>query len=256
LTSLKTRDRLFPTANELKWSTAMELFHHITVFFLDEEEKNGLVKAGVVFKTVAKGSRGENATFEIAENAANWPRVDALLSSMGDRRVRDFSTTVPYGVYLQKITRAHLDEYLKTKGQPTKEEWELGREFMLKSFQLAKAGDVVEALQLLDGAIAQGICEDRTEWVRRLCRQAAAFSLYIGDPGREISYSEQALRYAKDYRFAVYNFAKLLLKHGHVLRAEQCATEAYRLTSSDSCANEEDRDLVAAIARDWPGIAT
>jgi hypothetical protein len=233
----------------------MELFHHITVLFLDEEEKNAFVEAGVAFKTVAKGSRGENATFEIAENDPNWLQVDALLSSMGDHRIRDFSTTVPYGVFLQNVTRAHLNDFLKTKGQATKEDWELGREAMLQSFQLAKAGDVVEALHLLDRAIAQGIGENRREWVRRLCSNAAVFSHYIGDHGREISYSEQALRYAQDYRFAVYNFAKLLLKHGHALRAEQCATEAYRLTVADGSANEEDRDLVAATAREWPGIA-
>jgi hypothetical protein len=247
--------RVISTAIELESSTAMELFHHITVFFLDEEEKNGLVREGVVFKKVAKGSRGENAMIEIAEDHPNWPRIDALLSSMGDNRVRELPTTVPYGEFLQKVTRAHLDEFLKTKGRSTKEAWELGREAMLQSFQLARAGDVVEALHLLDGAITQGIGEDRREWVRRLYRQAAVFSLYLGEHGREISYSEQALRYAKDYRFAVYNFAKLLSKHGHALRAEQCATEAYRLILADGSENEEDRELVAAIARDWPGIA-
>src|ERR1700735_3898626 len=88
----------------------MELFHHITVFFLDQEEKKSLVKAGVVIKTVAKGSCGENATFEIAENDPNWPRVEAFLSSMGDHRVRDFSTTVPmdrnYSLSVSPYTRA------------------------------------------------------------------------------------------------------------------------------------------------------
>src|ERR1700723_2355561 len=90
----------------------MELFHHITVFFLDQEEKKSLVKAGVVIKTVAKGSRGENATFEIAENDPNWPRVEAFLSSMGDHRVRDFSTTVPYGQELFTLCKSvHASDF-------------------------------------------------------------------------------------------------------------------------------------------------
>lgn len=75
----------------------------------------------------------------------------------------------------------------------------------------------------------------------------------MGDSRREIQYTRQALPYAKDYRFAVYNFAQLLLLDGQVGLAEQYATEAYELSIAEG--TEADRDLAAAILKQWTNIA-
>jgi tetratricopeptide (TPR) repeat protein len=83
--------------------------------------------------------------------------------------------------------------------------------------------------------------------------QSAVLAHAIGDHRREIAYSEQALPYAEEHRFAVYNFAQLLLRRGKIDRALRYATEAYRLSIAEN--TEADRDLMAAIVRQWPNIA-
>ena len=75
----------------------------------------------------------------------------------------------------------------------------------------------------------------------------------MGDHHRQIQYEERALPFAKEYRFAAYNFAQLLLEHGQVVRAERYANEAYKLTIIGT--TDADRDLVAAILKQWPNIA-
>jgi Domain of unknown function (DUF4375) len=79
----------------------MELFHHITVFFISENEKAALVEAGVEF-TVTRGPRGECVIFEIGEDDPRWEKVVALMASLegNDRvpqkyRVQNLSMTKP-----------------------------------------------------------------------------------------------------------------------------------------------------------------
>jgi len=63
-------------------------FHHITVFFISEQEKRDFLEAGVEFKEVTRGPRGECAIFEIGEDDARWERVAALVASLeGNDRV-------------------------------------------------------------------------------------------------------------------------------------------------------------------------
>jgi hypothetical protein len=50
-----------------------------------------------------------------------------------------------------------------------------------------------------------------------------------GDRRREIRYTENALPYANDYSFAIYNFAQLLLRDGQADLAKRYATKAYEL---------------------------
>jgi hypothetical protein len=59
----------------------MGLFHHITVFFISEQEKRDFLEAGVEFKEVTRGPRGECAIFEIGEDDARWERVAALVAT-------------------------------------------------------------------------------------------------------------------------------------------------------------------------------
>jgi hypothetical protein len=49
----------------------------------------------------------------------------------------------------------------------------------------------------------------------------------MGDHERQMPYEQQALPFAKDYRFAAYNFARLLLGDGQLIRAERYAAGAY-----------------------------
>jgi tetratricopeptide (TPR) repeat protein len=131
--------------------------------------------------------------------------------------------------------------------------WERGRQAMQRSVELAKTGEIEQALGALDGALAQATQDNRGIWIKIICRHAAVLAHAIGDRRREIQYTEQALPYARDYRFAVYNFAQLLLIDGQVGRAERYATEAYELSVAEG--TEADRDLAAAILKQWPNIA-
>jgi hypothetical protein len=80
----------------------MELFHHITVFLISEEEKASFSKAGVEFSEITRGPRGESASFDIGENDPRWQRVLALIASLQGRegmpkehRVQTLSMTAP-----------------------------------------------------------------------------------------------------------------------------------------------------------------
>ena len=87
-----------------------------------------------------------------------------------------------------------------------------------------------------------------------MLRHAAVLAKANGKRDREIEYTKQALPYAKDYRFAAYNFSQLLLEDGQANLARQFATEAFKL----SCASRDktDRDLVAAILKQWPDLGS
>jgi len=72
-------------------------------------------------------------------------------------------------------------------------QWERGRQAMQQSLDLAKAGEAEQALNVLDSALAQATEENRGMWIAILCRHAAVFAHVMGDPRREIRYTEQAL---------------------------------------------------------------
>src|SRR5579885_1279576 len=103
------------------------------------------------------------------------------------------------------------------------ERWNRGREVMHQSLQLLRAAKNEQALSLLDDGIAEAVQEHRDLWVSTMCRHAAVISRHIGDRRREIHYNQLRLPLAKDYAFAAYNLAQLLLSDGQVARAEQYA---------------------------------
>ena len=45
----------------------MKLFHHITVFFVSEQEKAAFLEAGVEFTAVTRGPRGESVILKSAK---------------------------------------------------------------------------------------------------------------------------------------------------------------------------------------------
>jgi hypothetical protein len=131
--------------------------------------------------------------------------------------------------------------------------WDAGGQAVRRSLGFVKDGRPAEAFQVLDNAIAQAGEENRSIWVRILCRHAGVLAHARGDVAREIRYAEHALPHTKDYRFALYNFAQLLRRGGQVVRADRCAAEAYKLALSEQ--SEADHDLLAAILKEWPELA-
>jgi hypothetical protein len=80
----------------------MKLFHHITVFFISDQEKTAFLDAGVEFSAMTRGSRGECVVFEIGEDDPRWERVIALVASLEgndkvpkEYRVQNLSMTKP-----------------------------------------------------------------------------------------------------------------------------------------------------------------
>ena len=122
-----------------------------------------------------------------------------------------------------------------------------------QSLELTRTAQIEQAFVVLDAAIAEAILEHQGEWILTLCRHAAVLAHAKGDRRRQIEYTKQALPHAKDYRFAAYNFAQLLLRDGQVDLAQRYAIEAYRLRTASE--TEADRDLTAAIIKQWPNIA-
>jgi hypothetical protein len=89
-------------------------------------------------------------------------------------------------------------------------------------------------------------------WVRTLCKHAPVLAKATGDRGREIRYVKQALPYAKDRQFALYNLAELLLRDGQTSAAKKYAAEAYQLSSAEG--TTDSRELATAILRLWPSL--
>jgi hypothetical protein len=131
--------------------------------------------------------------------------------------------------------------------------WDTGVHAMRQSLDLARDGQPEKALRILDDVIAQANEEKRGMWVGTLSRHAAVLANAMGDVRREIQYAEEALPHADDYRFALHNFAQLLLRGGEVARAERYASEAHELALVQG--TEADRDLVAAIREQWPNLS-
>lgn len=60
----------------------MALFHHITVFGISEQEKADFIEAGVEFREITRGPRGECAIFEIQEGDPRWNKVFAVIEAL------------------------------------------------------------------------------------------------------------------------------------------------------------------------------
>jgi hypothetical protein len=118
---------------------------------------------------------------------------------------------------------------------------------------LCKRGEAAQAFNMLDSGLQQATAENHVTWIRILCRHAAVVARIARDGRRQIRYTEKALPYATDYSFALYNFAQLLLSYGQADPAKGYATKAYEL--STTAGTDADRDLAAAILKQWPEIA-
>ena len=124
---------------------------------------------------------------------------------------------------------------------------------MMSTIDLIQHGQKEQAFSDLDNTLADALQDKQAPCVTTLCRHAAVMAHAVGDRHREIQYTKQALPFAKDRQFAVYNLAQLLLLDGQMSHAEQCASEAYQLSMAEE--SQGNRDLVTAILKVWPNIA-
>src|ERR1700745_2991286 len=88
----------------------MGLFHQIIVFAISQQEKADFQNAGVEFKEITRGPRGECAIFEIQEEDSRWKRVVAIMASLEERdgipkkyRVQKLSTTAPMDELMRQL---------------------------------------------------------------------------------------------------------------------------------------------------------
>lgn len=123
---------------------------------------------------------------------------------------------------------------------------------MINTVDLIQRGETEHAFGDIDRTLADALHDNQELWVQTLCKHAAVMAHAAGDRDREIRYTKQALPFAKDRQFALYNLAELLLRDGQLGAAEQYATEAYQLSVSEGTA--DNRELSAAILRLWPSI--
>lgn len=124
---------------------------------------------------------------------------------------------------------------------------------MTSTVDLIQRGETEQAFGDMDRTLADALHDNQEPSFKTLCNHAAVMAHASGDLDREIRYMEQALPYAKDRQFALYNLAELLLRDGQTGAAEQYATEAYHLSVAEGTA--DNRELATAILRLWPSIA-
>lgn len=105
----------------------------------------------------------------------------------------------------------------------------------------------------MDDVLAEAVRENRATLISTLCGHAAVLAHAMGERARQLDYEEMALPFARDWRFAAYNFAQLLMSDGQMVRVQSYARDAYRLSIASEA--QADRDLAAAILRQWPDAA-
>lgn len=133
------------------------------------------------------------------------------------------------------------------------EDWKRGDDVVRTSLEIALSGQKELALGLVDEAIDEAITGHHDTWIAALCGQGAVIAHALGDSQREIDYMEKSLRFAQDGGFAAYNLAQLLLSDGQVERSKDYALKAYNRSVVGT--TEADRDLTAAILKQWPSVA-
>jgi tetratricopeptide (TPR) repeat protein len=121
-----------------------------------------------------------------------------------------------------------------------------------RSIELAKAGEMETALELLDDSLSEAIREDRSDLIRVLSGHAEVLATASGDVRRVRSYYEQRLPHVPDPAFALYNFARMLSRLGELDQAREYAAKSYELSRSE--VTDADQDLVKAILTQWPDL--
>jgi Tfp pilus assembly protein PilF len=124
---------------------------------------------------------------------------------------------------------------------------------MMSTVDLIQRRETEQAFTDIDQTLNDALHDNQDLWVKTLCKHGAVMAHAAGDRDREIRYLKQALPYAKDRQFALYNLAELLLRDGQIGAAERYATEAYQMSVANETA--DNRELATAILKLWPSIA-
>jgi Tfp pilus assembly protein PilF len=123
------------------------------------------------------------------------------------------------------------------------------------SIKLSQLGQNLEALKLLDAAIAAAIQEDRSSWILTLTHHAAIRWSYKGDLDLVKHYYQQSLAYNPENPRALNGLARASLERGEPEAAKEFAKRSYEAILRG------DGEIVKAgllelIVKQWPEIAT
>ena len=114
-------------------------------------------------------------------------------------------------------------------------------------------GEHVDALKLLDEALADAIRERDVLWIRTLCHHAAIVSRFTENRASSKRYYEQSLASGPENARALYGLAAVALDEGDPVTARQYATRcrASLLQTDDGIWKQGLLDL---IAKNWPDL--
>jgi hypothetical protein len=123
---------------------------------------------------------------------------------------------------------------------------------ILRSTELAGAGEMEKALTLLHGLLNQAVQQKDVYATKILSRHATILGEGGVDLDRAKSFFDQRVEHIPDRSFALYNFAQLLSRSEKIDLAREYAAKSYQLSVKQD--TEADRDLVKAIVRQWPEL--
>lgn len=128
------------------------------------------------------------------------------------------------------------------------------RDPLMNSLKLAGSGQYQEAMQLMDGVIAEAIKEGDELTAGIVIRHAALLNGSERDRSLEKHYYEQFLTACPDSPRILYESADTAMEEGHVDLAKQYAKRCYRAVLSKD--NEKiKRDLLDLVLERWPDVS-
>ncbi len=124
---------------------------------------------------------------------------------------------------------------------------------MTNSLAVVERGEPVDALKLLDEALADAVRERDVLWIRTLCHHAAVVSRFTENWASSQRYYEQSLASDPENARALYGLAAVALDESDPVTARQYATRcrASLLQTDDGILKQGLLDL---IAKNWPDL--
>jgi Tfp pilus assembly protein PilF len=127
------------------------------------------------------------------------------------------------------------------------------KDAMTNSLALAERGEHVDALKLLDEAIAEAIREHDVSWIRTLCHHAAIESRFAENWASAKRYYEQSLASDPENASDLYGLAAVALDEGDAVTARQYATRCHTsLLQTDEGILKH--GLLDLIAKNWSDL--
>jgi tetratricopeptide (TPR) repeat protein len=123
------------------------------------------------------------------------------------------------------------------------------------SLKLVEQGEHAEALNLLDGAIAEAKRDQNVSWIRTLCHHAAIVSRFTENLTAAQHYYEESLASDPENARALYGLATVALDQGRLEIAKQYAKRSHTAIlrlDDDDVLKQGYLDL---LLKHWPDIA-